>query len=76
MDKPNNFLKIEMTQDSPEYNAEDETHENIERELCTQLNNDIINEHHQKICSIQKILGDISVTLDPNTLIHEGKYSP
>ena len=41
MDQPDNFTKIEMTYDSPEYNPEDETHENIERELCTQLNNDL-----------------------------------
>ena len=69
MDQPDNFLKIEMTYNSPEYNSEDETHENIKRELCTQLNIDIINDYDQKISSIQKILGDISVTLDLTTLI-------
>ena len=51
-----------------EYNPEDETYENIEKELQAQLNNDIINNHDQKISSIQMILGDISVTLDLNTL--------
>ena len=71
MDQSDNFPKIEMTYDSPEYNPEDETHENIEKELWTQLNNDIINNSDQKISSIQKILIDISVTLDLNTLICE-----
>ena len=65
-----------MTYDSPEYNPEDETHKNIEKELWTQLNN---NNYDQKISSVQKILSDISVTLDLNTLICEltrWKYSP
>ena len=38
-----NFPKIEMTYDSPTYNPEDKAHENIEKELWTQLKNDIVN---------------------------------
>ena len=71
MNQSDNFPIFEMTYNSPEYNPEDETHKNIEKELQTQLNNDIINNYDQKISSIQKILSDISVTLDLNTLFLE-----